>query len=103
MSGFNLPPGVSARDIPGNDDSEDLSGGPAFPANHFDLADNERGMTLVDYFAARVFVALIAENYASARDEEGGGGCPWNHEDMAGFAYEAATWMIAERKKWQKT
>jgi hypothetical protein len=27
------------------------TGGPAFPAMHFDLADNEHGMTLRDYFA----------------------------------------------------
>ena len=26
-------------------------GGPAFPAHHFDLADNEHGMTLRDWFA----------------------------------------------------
>jgi hypothetical protein len=26
---------------------------PAFPANHFDLADNEHGMTMRDYFAAK--------------------------------------------------
>ena len=28
------------------------TGGPAFPAHHFDLAENEHGMTLRDYFAA---------------------------------------------------
>jgi hypothetical protein len=26
---------------------------PAFPAMHFDLAENEHGMTLRDYFAAK--------------------------------------------------
>jgi hypothetical protein len=34
---------------------------PAFPANHFDLADNERGMTLRDYFAAKALVGFLAE------------------------------------------
>lgn len=29
------------------------TGGPAFPAMHFDLAENEHGMTLRDYFAAK--------------------------------------------------
>jgi hypothetical protein len=32
---------------------------PAFPAMHFDLADNEHGMTLRDYFAAKAMVAFI--------------------------------------------
>jgi hypothetical protein len=27
-------------------------GGPAFPAKHYDLTDDEHGMTLRDYFAA---------------------------------------------------
>ena len=29
-----------------------MSNEPAFPAMHYDLADNEHGMTLRDYFAA---------------------------------------------------
>ena len=33
---------------------------PAFPAMHYDLADNEHGMTLRDYFAAKAMMALIA-------------------------------------------
>lgn len=36
------------------------NGGPAFPAHHFDLAENEHGMTLRDYFAARAMQADIA-------------------------------------------
>lgn len=35
------------------------TGGPAFPAHHFDLADGEHGMTLRDYFAAKAMQALI--------------------------------------------
>ena len=35
--------------------SNTTTGGPAFPAHHFDLADNEHGMTLRDYFAAACF------------------------------------------------
>jgi len=31
---------------------------PAFPAMHFDLADNEHGMTLRDYFAAKAMQAF---------------------------------------------
>lgn len=37
------------------------AGGPAFPAAHFDLADNERGMTLRDYFAAKAMQALLVD------------------------------------------
>ena len=33
---------------------------PAFPAMHFDLAENEHGMTLRDYFAAKAMQAFIA-------------------------------------------
>jgi hypothetical protein len=33
---------------------------PAFPAMHFDLAENEHGMTLRDYFAAKALQAIIA-------------------------------------------
>ncbi len=35
------------------------TGGFAFPAMHFDLADVEHGMTLRDYFAAKAMQALI--------------------------------------------
>jgi hypothetical protein len=38
---------------------EKYDGGPAFPAMHFDLADNEHGMTLRDYFAAKAMQGLI--------------------------------------------
>ena len=33
---------------------------PAFPAMHFDLADNEHGLTMRDYFAAKAMQGLIA-------------------------------------------
>ena len=33
---------------------------PAFPAMHFDLAENEHGMTLRDYFAAKAMQGLIS-------------------------------------------
>ena len=35
------------------------TGGPAFPAHHFDLADGEHGMTLRDYFAAKAIEAIL--------------------------------------------
>ena len=33
---------------------------PAFPANHFDLAENEHGMTLRDYFAAKAMQGILS-------------------------------------------
>ena len=33
---------------------------PAFPAMHYDLADNEHGLTMRDYFAAKAMTGLIA-------------------------------------------
>jgi hypothetical protein len=39
---------------------EKYDGGPAFPAMHFDLADNEHGMTLRDYFAAAAMQGLLS-------------------------------------------
>lgn len=37
------------------------TGGPAFPAQHFDLTDAEHGMTMRDYFAAKAMQAEMAE------------------------------------------
>jgi hypothetical protein len=39
------------------------TGGPAFPAMHFDLAENEHGMTLRDYFAAKAMQALMVDDH----------------------------------------
>lgn len=36
------------------------TGGPAFPANHFDLGATEHGMSLRDYFAAKAMQALLS-------------------------------------------
>ena len=74
-------------------------GGPAFPANHYDLAAGEHGMTLRDYFAAQAMTAYIAENYAAARDTEGDGSCPWSDSDVAEFSYIMADAMLAARKE----
>ena len=37
------------------------NGGPAFPAQHYDLAEGEHGMTLRDYFAAKAMPMALAE------------------------------------------
>lgn len=38
-------------------------GGPAFPAMHFDLTDNEHGMSLRDYFAAKAMQGVAARGW----------------------------------------
>jgi hypothetical protein len=64
------------------------TGGPAFPAHHFDLAENEHGMTLRDYFAAKAMQGLLA--------------CPkgeGENEKYAQWSYEYADAMLAEKSK----
>ena len=34
----------------------------AFPANHYDLADSEHGLTMRDYFAAKAMQAFESRN-----------------------------------------
>ena len=41
--------------------TERNTGGPAFPATHFDLTEGEHGMTLRDYFAAKALQALTMQ------------------------------------------
>jgi hypothetical protein len=45
---FDKQIGVNMKDIP------------AFPAMHYDLADNEHGLTMRDYFAAKAMQGSIA-------------------------------------------
>ena len=35
---------------------------PAFPAMHFDLAENEHGLTMRDYFAAYAMQAILSSD-----------------------------------------
>ena len=61
------------------------TGGPAFPAHHFDLAEGEHGMTLRDYFAAKAMQALI-EKYDESPVE------------ISLEAYEIADAMLKQRE-----
>jgi hypothetical protein len=65
------------------------TGGPAFPAHHFDLAENEHGMTLRDYFAAKAMQAYLGWPEASSHGEA----------LIADCAYAMADAMLAERDK----
>lgn len=76
--------------------SNEKDGGPAFPA--FDRSDkdgypipSERGMTLRDYFAAKIMASVVAHptEHQMVKD----------HASAAGFAYEAADAMLSERRK----
>jgi len=62
---------------------------PAFPAMHFDLAENEHGMTLRDYFAAKAMQGLLAQFQGCAN------GCDPAHH--AKWAYEMADAMLKAR------
>ena len=65
------------------------TGGPAFPAHHFDLAENEHGMTLRDYFAAKAMQTMNARpDYADAPADV-----------IALDAYALADAMLAQRDK----
>lgn len=66
-----------------------MNGGPAFPAMHFDLGDDEHGMTLRDYFAAKALQGIIATNSHFVKDAEA----------LASKAYEFADAMLEERNK----
>lgn len=65
------------------------TGGFAFPAMHFDLADVEHGMTLRDYFAA----AMVSSGHIF-RDGTG----VWTPEHVARQAYQLADAMVEARK-----
>ena len=43
---------------------------PAFPAMHYDLADNEHGLTMRDYFAAKAMQAIMAGQYPITKQHD---------------------------------
>ena len=71
-----------------------MNGGPAFPASHFDLADNEHGMTLRDYFAAKAMASALWN--ASVSSEKA---LPALASAVARCSYLVADAMLAERAK----
>ena len=73
--------------------SNTYDGGPAFPSHHFDLADNEHGMALRDYFAAKAMQGTAA-HYCHDDSRYG----TWE-EQLAVDSYAIADAMIAVRDK----
>lgn len=78
----------------------DKDGGPAFPAHDYVVGDiqkdgfqklgESRGMTLRDYFAAKVLQGIIAESGAASYGRE---------HTLAKWAYAQADAMLKERQK----
>jgi hypothetical protein len=60
---------------------------PAFPAMHFDLADNEHGLTIRDYFAAKVMQAMLGSNWTL------------KEEEIPARAYKMADMMMKAREQ----
>jgi hypothetical protein len=70
---------------------------PAFPAMHFDLAENEHGMTLRDYFAAQCMSVIMHELWSQARNTGAEFELPIT--DMAtSFSYKMADAMLKARE-----
>ena len=67
---------------------------PAFPAMHFDLADNEHGMTLRDYFAAKAMQAIMAGQYPITKQPDAA-------SRIALAAYQMADAMMEARNATQ--
>jgi hypothetical protein len=68
------------------------TGGPAFPAMHYDLADNEHGLTMRDYFAAKAMPSLL-------RTASGTVGINRYEYRVAQTAYAIADAMLEAREK----
>ena len=60
---------------------------PAFPAMHYDLADNEHGLTMRDYFAAKAMQAIITNHKLEDCDDF----------VIAANAYQLADFMLKAR------
>jgi hypothetical protein len=62
---------------------------PAFPAMHFDLADNEHGLTMRDYFAAKAMTGLLTAEIVGE----------YSNEHVAEIAYLIADAMLKARQE----
>ncbi len=60
---------------------------PAFPAMHFDLADNEHGLTMRDYFAAKAMQAILEQK--DVHDGREWGNTAWMSYKLADAMMEA--------------
>ena len=67
---------------------------PAFPAMHYDLADNEHGLTMRDYFAAKAMQAIMAGQYPITKQPDAA-------SRIALAAYQMADAMMEARNATQ--
>jgi hypothetical protein len=66
------------------------TGGPAFPAHHFDMTEGEHGMDLRDFFAAKALTGMLGSRNPNT---------PRFHpEDDAAYVYAVADAMLKARK-----
>lgn len=80
-------------------------GGPAFPGNHVEFPDGKnpvdafaRGMTLRDYFAAKVIQGMMANSYIEEKADEAQLGDAWI-KGLSKTAYFIADAMLIARLK----
>jgi len=84
---------------------ENTTGGPAFSrpeawSSEFShgTVPAQTGMTLRDYFAAKVMAAYIQESFAFARDKKNPSGEEsWSEAEIAMLSYEMADAMLEAR------
>ena len=62
------------------------TGGPAFPAQHFDMVDGEHGISIRDYFAAKAMQGSVSS------------GMRITEYERASFSYKMADAMLEARK-----
>jgi hypothetical protein len=62
---------------------------PAFPAMHYDLTDNEHGLTMRDYFAAKAMTGLLTAEIVGE----------YSNEHVAEIAYRIADAMLKAREE----
>ena len=76
------------------------TGGPAFPSHHDDeYGYAAKGMTLRDYFAAKVIQGYVATEYYTDPNNGGYRTSRWISDDqMARSAYAVADAMLEARK-----
>ena len=73
-------------------------GGPAFPAQHYDLAEGEHGMTLRDYFAAKAMQAHMRMAIESLSTTPGADSNSVN-QTIAAWSYQMADAMLKARSE----
>lgn len=74
--------------------TERNNGGPAFPAMHFDLGDDEHGMTLRDYFAVHAGEEDIKRALRFVQHVETVLSSPNGHKEVI-KQYPTNAWQIA--------